>query len=386
MSIINRTEIERLALAQPGSKVSIYMPCHRTSPDRKQDPILFKNLLVKAESALGAAGMPSNEAQDLLADARRMLDDQEFWTQQADGLALFATQEWVTWYRLPVRVEELLICGERFHLKPLLPLLSNDGHFHILALSQNRVRLIEASRDAAREIDLHDIPESLQEAVGYDWQQRSLQFHTGTGASASGAGVRVAMFHGQGRPDDKKQAEINTFLRLVDVGVTALLESKRSPLVLAGVEYVISMFRELSGHQNILEGGVIGNPDDLSLADLHREAWALVEPMLRAEPMEAAELYANLGGTDRACENLKEVVLAAFNGRIDTVFVALGEQRWGVLDLESQRFEQHAERQPGDHDLLDHAAVQSLIRGATVYAVPPDEVPGGGAVAAVFRY
>jgi hypothetical protein len=146
------------------------------------------------------------------------------------------------------------------------------------------------------------------------------------------------------------------------------------------------MYREFSGHQNILEGGVIGNPDDLSLADLHREAWTLVEPMLRAERVEAAELFANLGGTDRASENLREVVLAAFNGRIETVFVALGEQRWGVFDSEERRFEQHAQRQPGDHDLLDLAAVQSLIRGATVYAIPPDEVPGAGAVAAVFRY
>jgi hypothetical protein len=386
MSVINRVEIEQLAYASSGPKVSIYMPCHRTSPDRQQDPIRFKNLLHQADSALESSGLPPTEVRDYLADLKQLLEIHEFWTHQADGLALFATPEWHTWYRLPVRVEELLICGERFHLKPLLPLLSNDGHFHILALSQNRVRLIEASRDAAREIDLHDIPETLQEAVGYDWQQRSLQFHTGTGASASGAGVRGAMFHGQGRRDDKKEAEINTFLRLVDAGATALLESERSPLVLAGVEYVISMFRELSGHQHILEGGVIGNPDDLSLAELHREAWTIVEPMLQAERMEAAELFANLGGTDRASGDLKEVVLAAFNGRIDTVFVALGEQRWGAVDSESRRFEQHAQRQPGDHDLLDLAAVQSLMRGATVYAVPPDEVPGKGVVAAVFRY
>ncbi len=386
MSLMNRTEIERLALAPSRPTVSMYMPCHRTSPDRKQDPIRFKNLLGKAASALVEDGMPSNEADTLLTGAERLLDNEEFWMRQADGLALFATHEWQTWYRLPVRVEELVVVGERFHLKPLLPLLSDDGHFHILALSQSKVRLIEASRYAARELDLHDIPESLQDAVGYDWEERSLQFHTGTGASTSGVGVRGAVFHGQGRPDDKKEAEINTFLRLVDGGVTAILESKRTPLVLAGVEYLISMYRESSGHQNILEGGVIGNPDDLTIADLHREAWALVEPTLRTELAEAAKVFASSSGTNRASKNLKEVVLAAVDGRNATLFVALGEQVWGALDPETRRIEQHAERRVGDHDLLDLAAVQSLIRGACVYTVPPNEVPGGGVVAAVFRY
>jgi hypothetical protein len=198
--------------------------------------------------------------------------------------------------------------------------------------------------------------------------------------------VRGAVFHGQGRPDDKKEAEINTFLRLVDSGVVALIDSVRSPLVLAGVDYLISMYRDLSGHQNILERGVAGNPDELSLADLHREAWALVEPTFRIERAEAAEVFANLSGTDRASENLEAIVLAAIDGRIATLFVALGEQAWGALDSEMRRLEHHAECQPGDNDLLDLAAAQSLMRGATVYSVPPDEVPGEGLVAAVFRY
>jgi hypothetical protein len=146
------------------------------------------------------------------------------------------------------------------------------------------------------------------------------------------------------------------------------------------------MYRDLSGHQNILERGVVGNPDELSLTHLHREAWASVEPTLRAERAEAAEVFANVSGTDRASENLEEIVLAAIDGRIATLFVALGEQVWGALDSEIRRLEQRAECQPGDHDLLDLAAVQSLMRGATIYAVPPDDVPGAGLVAAVFRY
>ena len=37
-------------------------------------------------------------------------------------------------------------------------------------------------------------------------------------------------------------------------------------------------------------------------------------------------------------------------------------------------------------DLLDAAAIQSFIHEGTVYAVEPVEVPGGGPIAAVYRY
>ena len=59
---------------------------------------------------------------------------------------------------------------------------AGDGAFFVLALSQGSVRLFEGSRDGIRELDLADIPTSLRDAVGYDYEQRSLQFHTGAGA------------------------------------------------------------------------------------------------------------------------------------------------------------------------------------------------------------
>ena len=43
----------------------------------------------------------------------------------------------------------------------------------------------------------------------------------------------------------------------------------------------------------------------------------------------------------------------------------------------------HEQPRPGDEDLLDFAAVQSLLNGGTVYAVAADEVPGDGNLAAL---
>lgn len=46
----------------------------------------------------------------------------------------------------------------------------------------------------------------------------------------------------------------------------------------------------------------------------------------------------------------------------------------------------HQQAEYGDEDLLDFAAVQTLLYGGTVYAVEQRHVPGGTSAAALFRY
>jgi hypothetical protein len=384
MSVLNREEIERLVTRVDGPRVSIYLPTHRTSPEMEQDPIRFKNLLNRAKRGLVDAGVRSVTAQKWLAPARKLLHDLDFWLHQSDGLAVFVASDGMSVYRLTHHVRELTAVEHQFYLNPLLPLLSSDARFYILALSLNKVRLFEASRDVVREIDLHDIPESLRDAVGYDWEESTLQFHTG-GVRGVGGG-RHAMFHGQGAPRDDEKAEIATFLRLVDNGVMILLARERAPLVLAAVDYLIPIYREVSDYPHILGDAIEGNPDRRTAQELHQHAWLVVQPRLRAQQREAAGCYEALAGTGRASSDLREVVGAAFDGRVATVFVALGVRRWGTFDPGSRRLIAHDLQEPGDQDLLDILALQSLVCGADVYAVPSEQVPGGGEVAAVFRF
>jgi hypothetical protein len=47
--------------------------------------------------------------------------------------------------------------------------------------------------------------------------------------------------------------------------------------------------------------------------------------------------------------------------------------------------ELHAQREAGDEDLLNVAAIHTLRHGNTVFALPPDGVPGGGPLAAIYH-
>ena len=59
---------------------------------------------------------------------------------------------------------------------------------------------------------------------------------------------------------------------------------------------------------------------------------------------------------------------------------------WGRIDEERLEAETHADRRPGDEELLERAAVETFTHGGVVYSVPSARVPGGGVIAAVLRY
>ncbi|MEQ9357779.1 hypothetical protein [Coleofasciculus chthonoplastes] len=89
---------------------------------------------------------------------------------------------------------------------------------------------------------------------------------------------------------------------------------------------------------------------------------------------------------EQASDALKELVQAAYNQRIDSLFVALDHQQWGSFDPQSNTVQLHEQHQAGDQDLLDLAAVYTVLNGGTVFAVESERVPAQSPIAAVFRY
>jgi hypothetical protein len=60
--------------------------------------------------------------------------------------------------------------------------------------------------------------------------------------------------------------------------------------------------------------------------------------------------------------------------------------RCGAFDPDADTVAIHDQAEPGDLDLLDLAAAETLLKGGAVYAVEPDQVPDQAALAAIFRY
>ncbi len=379
MDILTQQDLRTLSETEGEWCISIFMPTAR-GVDAQQNPIRLKNLLRNAEEQLAGVGARVPDAEALLQEAQALLSDADLWRNVRRGLAIFAGPEFFAYYRLPLNFEELVVVRRRFHLKPLLELLSEDGHFYVLALSQDGVRLLEGTRDNVHALSLEHVPANLAEALQYDQREKVMR----SAVKSSGGGVYGA---GGSQDVDNKQ-DILRYFQMVDRGVREWIADKHIPLVLAGVDYLLPIYREANTYPHLVEEGITGSPDGLSDKELHQRAWAVVEPYFARTQAQAVARYEELAGRDEggASNDVVGVVRAAHEGRVATLFVARDVQLWGVYRAHSHKVHVHPSRQPGDQDLLDVAAVQTFLNGGTVYVVDRDAVPGGDVLAAIYRY
>jgi hypothetical protein len=314
-----------------------------------------------------------NTLTDKLASAGQLLQDESFWRQTADGLALFISTEQFMCYRLPLKFDELLVSANRFHIKPLLPLFSGDGRFYILALSQNEVRLFQCSRFSAMQIDLPEVAGGLRETLRYDEESGTqLQFHTGT---AGGDSRRPAMFHGHAVDAEDGKDEIIQYFREVDRNIRKILHDESAPLVLAGVDFLLPLYKNAAAYTHLLDDGIFGNPEGRRTEDLHAAAWKIVQPYFMKNQKEASARYHRTAGAGLTSTDLRQIVPAARHARVEVLFVALDEQRWGRYDPYRNGVTLKDRALNDSEDLLNLAAVETLAHGGTVYALDSDQLP-----------
>jgi hypothetical protein len=383
MEPFTKEKMKQLAAVSDDACVSIYMPTQQKTSDFKKDQIRFKNLLRDAEKLLSGWTENAKIVTAILEPAQKLMDDLVFWQHQGHGLALFLTPNEFFRYQLPLRFDEQVVCAKRFHLKPLLPSFSNNGRFYILALSQNEIRLFDCTRDDVVELELGLPGKGLDATLDYDTKRRQLQFHTGAG---NGAGQRPAMFHGHGVGKDDSKDEIVRYFRAVDSELNEVLHDENVPLVLAGVEYLLPIFCFASSYRHIIDKGISGNPEALSENELHQMAWEIIEPYFLENQAAALKLYREMAGTGLASADFDTVLKAACYGRVDTLFVALGVQHWGVFDRDTGEIKTYENAVPGLEDLLDLAAVETFKNNGIVYAMESTEVPENKMLAAIMRY
>ncbi|MBT8201831.1 MAG: hypothetical protein KJO87_00845 [Acidimicrobiia bacterium] len=376
MDIFDRPDLENLLRTQAQPCVSVFMPTERAGREVQQNPIRLKNLLRQAEHRLKELGVRSTE--NILKPGIDLVADGAFWRHQGDGLALFLAPNFAETYTLPTEFEGLTVVSDHFHLKPLLPMMSAGEQFYVLGLSQKYVKLFKGGRFSVGEVNLDGVPASLKDALKYDDREPSLQAHSG--------GRARAIFHGQGLGKDDPKDDIKRYFRLIDAGVHEILKGEQAPLVLAGVDYLLPLYREVTEYPHVMADGVVGSPEHVSTDQLHARAWDIVAPLFGKARTEAKARYLAVAETPSGTSDVKRAIRAAHQGRVDTLFVAVGKHLWGTWDPPTEAIHLHEQPEAGDIDLLDAAAAQAWLHGGTVHAVAPEEVPGEALLAAVLRY
>ena len=364
-----RSNVEQLLGETAFPLISLYMPTHRAGTEIWQDPIRFRNLLRSAEHNLEAAVVPRQEIDALLEPLLALRADREFWQNQEEGLALFHSSRTTEVFRLPTTVPQLAVVGSRFHLKPLLMALADEQRFFVVALSQHAVRLFRGSRYGLDEIRGLNLPAGVKQ----ERSERTLRSHS--------TGPRTAMHHG---PELDWKAQIAAYCHRIDV----LLNSVTGPndlVILASVDYVAAIYRELSSARNLAAATISGSPDFASSDELFEKALPIALSHFDDQRLQAEERFLRCLRGGHAVETPSEMIRAAREGRVETLFVPVGIQMWGEVMKDGEVCLSDCQR-PQDQDLWNAALVDTWKSGGRVLAMAPEKMPGGRLVAAITRF
>lgn len=382
-----REDLRELLRAGDGWRLSLFMPLERTGREVRQSPILLKDLRALAASGLDAVGASPSASEGILGAVDGMLRESEVTVIQGDGLALYAAEHQAFAYLLPDRPEAWAGVDRRFRLDPVLPLLFEDGRFYLLVLGLKHVRLFAGDRKALHGIALDGVPDNMRDALLDEDVENFINLHSRPG-SPTGRGP--AVYHGQGGANgDLKELkkDILEFFHRLDAGLRGRMPDRSRPLLLAGEESLLPLYREANTHPRVLDVSLPARLDGhTGPSDLHALAWPLILREARSERDALLALYRERAATAWTAAGITDVAPLADQGRISHLFVRRGYQARGSYEPGTGRVQVSPFLQAGDEDLVALAETQAILGGGRVHVLDDGEMPEGADIAALCRY
>ena len=368
MQHTDKSLIKKYYEAQEDINVSIYISTAKEEPKSKEqkNKIKLKNKIKTAKEDLLNYGFKEKEADEFLKPAYDKVEDYILLRNLGQGLVMFLNNNIFEYFTIPDIWHDFSYVGNEFYLAPLLPPVIENKSFYILSLDLHGVKLFKADRFSISEIEVAEfVPERIEEAIGFDFKDKI--FHHKGGPEPQSTAV-----HAKG--DEEKKKERLKFLQHVSNGLMEILSDKSEPLIVASVDYIFSLFREICDYKFLKADHISESPKEDKKADLHEQAWKIIEKDFKQEIQDEIQRY-NEVKTNYKSAKLKEIVPHALEGRLQTLFINKEAHEWGNLDNTTFEVTINTEKQPGDKELLNYAALNAFFINTRVFFLKPEELP-----------
>jgi len=231
-------------------------------------------------------------------------------------------------------------------------------------------------------IEVKELPNGVDDVVHFEEKDDQKLFRTGSSGAGEGANYHGI---GAGKPDEKEN--ISMYLEEVDETLwKEILHDEHVPLLLAGVEYLLPLFKKVSHYQHIWDKNITGNLEYTDDQQLYKQAREVMEPYFRERLNKAKELYGNQSATALTSSVIEDVIPAAYYSRISQLFVQRDEQIWGTFDEQANELVIHDKQEENDDSLLDKAVMKTILNGGEVFVVDKEDMPVQSKLAALMRY
>jgi hypothetical protein len=373
MKIFDKGQFIELSKKSGFPFISIYTPTSRRSNNAyKEDKTHFKNQLQEIEQRLKEEkGLSWREIEAILAPANHLLENEEFWMYNSDMLGIFLHGGEIEIFQMPLEISAPKhFIGSKPMVLPMIPELSDDGHYYLLLLNLDHIYLYEATRNMIQEIDDDAFASSFTDEEEKAGLEKAFQARSGGGGSSQ--------FHGQSEnSDEERKKRILNFFHKVNNRLVPLLNKNPLPLYLAGVEYLIPIYREANSYGYLKEDFISGAFNHNDMLILHANSWDLAAPYFEKERLNRKESFNGQLSKGLAIHNDKlKLIKAALTGAVDTLLVSADHTHlWGTYDEKAHQVQLSPTQEPGMHCLIDEAAAKVIDFKGKVYLVSPDMMP-----------
>ena len=381
-------EFKALAQVKGETCVSLYLPTSPLGDNAKFNRTAFKDIAKEALSQLKEAGADKKkiavfEGQfEHLAGAEHDVQDEDkirklqrakpnpiesFWHCQGNGLAVLATVGKIRMFRLPDRPKPLAEVADRFHLTPLIRVMTSPHDVFVLALAEESVRLVHAFVNFPPErLQVPDLPSNAEEAT------RRPSFH-----------VRAPRRRLQNLEGEK--VLWHQYVKKVEHAISSVLAGRNAPLVLAAEEPLASMFRSVNTHPRLADEMIEGNPGLTTDAELEDAAIPILDRLYSRELKAVIALYDELKPR-RATTDVSYAAHAATAGAVEQLLVDLDAVIPGLVSDIDGSVTYSASDDAETYSVVDEVARRALYTGAKVMGARKDELPDRAPLTAILRY
>jgi hypothetical protein len=383
-AFLSKEQVAALASHHAENSISVYMETHASGVEKNEQKhtIAFKNVLQQLTNELRNKGLDTTAVERLLKPGYDLVRNDKFWMNVSKGLACFISEGQFRYIKLPFAPRSEVLINSSFYLSPLIPLITAKDYFYLLVVSKKQAKLYRADKFGMVHIPVPEMPRGIDDVVHFEEKDDQKLFRTDTSGAGHGANYHGI---GSGKPDEKQN--IAMYFDEVDETLwKEVLNTENAPLLLAGVDYLIPIYKSVAQYKCIWDEALSGNFEYEDDNSIYQQALKKMRPYFEQRHQKALEMYGNQSATGLTSSIAEDVIPAAHYSKVWHLFVEKDQHIWGRFDEMKNEITIHDRKEEGDECLLDKAVLRTIQNGGEVHVLEKDRMPGRSKVAALMRY
>jgi hypothetical protein len=369
MGTIAYEELKALARPRENVGISIYMPFNDGTQGDLKNPALLREILESAEGRLLSDGVKPDVVTKLLRPGYDLAANETYWRDKFETLAIFIFADTFQAYKLQFPYEQTLSISRYPYLKPILHDYLTDKKIYVLVLEAGGSRLFKFDKHSYIDITPKELEKSSKEYAAYFQIERESNYHMKR--AGSGREKEGIISHGHDNTEQLNKRRETEYAHIIANEVKEIATLENLPLVLAGVKsgFLAPTFRSVYDGTGLIDDYIRVETAPLDIHKLQQGVSDILDNIEKTDDQLKVEAVSNLLGTGFEENDPDQVVKMAFEGRVDTLFVNVEMDIYGIMNVFNDRFEAKVTNNPDDENLTNIAIVDTWSRDGKVFFV-----------------